>query len=169
MSKKEQYSGDTKVDQRPDIVGDTDLKERESDIIQVEKSVHSKEYLDELKFNDDPVEIRLEPSSDANAPTSVPVWVNGRGAEVLMKNGRWMTITYLPVGIPLVTKRKYVAGLVNAKLDKIHTEYTIPSKPDEEIENKVKTFTSAYHSFSILHDPSPRGSAWLTEMLRRRA
>jgi len=59
------HSSDVKIEQKPDIVA-TSHKDRETDIIKADKHQFSKEYLDELAFNEEPVTIRLEPGSTAS-------------------------------------------------------------------------------------------------------
>ena len=159
-----------KIEQKPDIPispvkpdGTTAVLEREPEIVRAEQ-LPSGDYGDELAFNEEPITIRLEPTAEKNAPTSFPIWVNGKGAEVF-QNGRWDEIAYLPVGKVLITKRKYVEVIIRAKLDAVHTEVSDPES--ENPRNVVKRFTSAVHSLSILEDRNPRGVAWLTELRRR--
>jgi hypothetical protein len=113
---------------------------------------------------EEPVTIRIEPSSDKNAMGAFPVWVNGRGAEVY-QNGRWDSIAYLPVGQVLVIKRKYLEVIIRAKVDTIHTK--IQEMDSERPNNVINRFTTPVHSFSILEDKNPRGPAWVTELRRR--
>lgn len=157
------HSDDIKIEQKDDLVGDLDLKERDGEVV-VAQQLPKKAYLDELAFNEEPVTIRLEPSADKNAATTFPAWVNGKGAEVL-RDGKWIEIAYLPVGIPLTIKRKYLEVIVRAKIDTIHTEVREPES--ERPNNIVQRFTSAVHSFSVIEDRNPRGAAWLTELRRR--
>ncbi len=161
MARHEMHSSDVAIEQKPTL-GD-DPSEYGGEIIFAQKVIE-KDYADELAFNEEPVTIRLEPSSDENAPTSFPVWCNGKGAEVFQQ-GRWDEIGYLPMGKVLVVKRKVVAIIANAKLDKIRTEIT--DQESERPNNRVRRMTSAAGVFSVLHDPNPRGPAWLTELIRR--
>jgi hypothetical protein len=159
---RELHSSTLTIDQMADLVGDDAIKDREN-IIRVDR-LPNQDYLDELQFNEEPVTIRLEPSTDKNASGWYPVWVNGKGAEVLM-NGRWIEFGYLPVGKTLVVKRKYVEVIIRAKLDTVTTD--VLNRESENPDNIVRRFTSAVHSFSILHDANPLGAAWATELRRR--
>ena len=55
--------------------------------------------------------------------------------------------------------------IVGAKIDNLNTEVT--DKEAEHPVNKIKRFTSALHSFSVVEDKNPRGQAWLEDLLRR--
>ncbi len=165
MPRQELHTDSVKIDQFDDLVGDAALKDRENIVI-ADKPLN-KDYLDELAFNEEPVTIRLEPSTDKNAATWFPIWVNGKGAEVFI-NDKWVAFGYLPVAVPLVVKRKYVEVILRAKIDNVTTE-VLETKTDaaNDRENRVKRFTTAVHSFSILHDKNPLGNAWLNEIRRR--
>lgn len=121
-------------------------------------------YLADLAMNEEPVTIRIEPSSEKNAANSHRVSVNGKGAEILL-NGQWREITFLPVGIPLTVKRKYVGIIVSAKTDTVTTR--IVDMDAERPNNVVDRFTNSVMSFSILEDANPRGAAWVAELRRR--
>ena len=82
MPRHEVHTDSVKIDQFDDLVGDSALKGRENIVI-ADKPLN-KDYLDELAFNEEPVTIRLEPSTDKNAATWFPIWVNGKGAEVFI-------------------------------------------------------------------------------------
>jgi len=154
------HSSTIKIEQKPDIDPDA---ERVGDIVVADKPFDL-DYAEALAFNEEPVTIRLEPSAEKNAATSFPVWVNGKGCEVLM-NGRWLEMIYLPVGVPLTVKRKYLEVIVRTKLD---TLQTLVSEPESETPNNtIRRFTSAVHSFSIIEDKNPQGVAWLSELRRR--
>lgn len=160
MARQELHSSKLEIEQKPPIL---DPSTYEGDIVLTERT-HNQDYLDELAFGEEPVTIRIEPSSDRNAAGAMPIWVNGRGAEVF-QNGRWDVITYLPVGQVLVTKRKYLEVIIRAKVDTIHTK--IQEMDSERPNNVINRFTSPVHSFSIIEDKNPRGAAWVTELRRR--
>lgn len=162
MSRRELNSDDLKTDQRamPASAAERD----EGDVIEVDLSVANTDYQAELAFMEEPVTIRLQPSSDANAVTRFVVYVNGKGAEVF-RNGRWYEIAWLPVGETIVIKRKYLEVIARTKIDTIRTPAleALGDHPD----NRPTRFTSAVHSFSVLEDKSPRGAEWLSEIIRR--
>lgn len=160
MGRKELHSDSVTIEQKPSI---PDHTQYEGDIVLVDKPVN-KDWTDALAFNEEPVTIRIEPSAEKHAASAHPVWVNGKGAEVF-QNGRWDEIGYLPVGLVLITKRKYVAVLASAKFDNISTE--VVEQVNENPNNTIKRLTSRTVSFSVLEDKNPKGAAWLTEMIRR--
>lgn len=153
-----------KIDQKPDISDNP--AEYEGDIVVAGSSVlDDKEYLDQIAFSKEPITIILNPSSEKNAATSFPVWVNGKGAEVLM-NGRWTEMGYLPIGRPITIRRMVLEVIVRAKVDTINTVQS--SDPDSErVDNRVTRFTAPVHSFSVVSNQSPRDAAWLAELATR--
>jgi hypothetical protein len=161
MARQELHS-DTlpKVEQMPPIVNPETY---DGDVVIGEK-IGGADYLDELAFMEEPVTIRLEPSSDKNAAGAFPIWVNGKPAEV-HQNGRWDEIGYLPVGRVLVVRRKVLEIIIRAKIDTVHTQ--IQEMDSERPNNVVQRFTSPVHSFSIIEDRNPRGAAWVAELRRR--
>lgn len=149
-----------KVEQKAPIV---DPSKYEGDIV-VGEQIGNGDYAAELAFMEEPVTIRLEPSSDKNAATAFPIWVNGKPAEVF-QNGRWDEIGYLPVSRVLVIRRKVLEVIIRAKTDTVHTK--VQEMDSDRPNNVVQRFTSPVHSFSILEDKSPRGAAWVAELRRR--
>ena len=162
MARQELHSGTMPIEQRAPILDDPSAYE--GDIVIGEKIGGNTEWLDELLFMEEPVTIRIEPSSDQNAPGAFPVWCNGKMAEVYQA-GRWDEIGYLPVGRVLVIRRKILEIIIRAKIDTIHTK--ILEMDSERPNNAINRFTSPVHSFSIIEDRNPRGAAWVTEIRRR--
>lgn len=160
MARQELHSDSMKIEQHAPI---HDTSAYDGDVILTERT-HNQDYLDELAFMEEPVTIRLEPSAEKNAAGAFPLWVNGKPAEVY-QNGRWDEIGYLPVGVVLVTKRKYLEVIIRAKVDTVHTQ--VQNMDSERPNNVVQRFTSPVHSFSILEDRNPRGTAWVQELRRR--
>jgi len=161
MGRQELHSDKLPIEQRP-IPPDPDTYD--GDVILVDAALATKDYKDALAFMEEPVTIRLEPSADRNAISRFAVWVNGQKAEIF-QNGKWFAIGWLPVGQPIIIKRKYLEVIVRTKLDTVHTEVRNPDS--EHPFNTEQRFTSAVHSFSIIEDKNPKGVAWLTEMRRR--
>lgn len=161
MARQELHS-DTlpKVEQRAPIL---DTSTYAGDIVLTEK-IGDADYISELAFMEEPVTVRIEPSSDRNAAGAFPVWVNGKAAECY-QNGRWDEIGYLPVGRALVVKRKVLEVIIRAKVDTVQTK--ILEMDSERPNNAISRFTSPVHSFSILEDKNPRGAAWVGELRRR--
>lgn len=164
MARREIHSEDIKIEQKSSLIGN-DVTSHDGEIV-IAQNVDPKdtEYQAKLDFNEEPVTIRIEPSSAPHAPNAYPIWVNGKGAEVLV-NGKWMEFIYLPVNQELVIKRKYLAVMVTTKTDTVHTRVQEPDGQDPT--NRIDRLTSAVHTFSIIHDPNPRGPEWLRELRRR--
>lgn len=123
---------------------------------------HNKGLLSELAFMEEPVTIMIEENSSSDHPeTHVPVQVNGRGAEVLM-NGKFVEMTWLPIGVQLTTKRKFVEVLARSKstnIKTVHDDATV-----ERPQNTVRRITKAQYPMSILQDDNPRGREWLARI-----
>lgn len=156
------------IQQSKSINTDTELKEREGEVIEVDQDLMNakahKEQLARLKFMEEPITIYIEPSAEENAATSIPVWVNGRGAEILVED-QWVIFTYLPVETQIVVKRSVVEVLIRTKMTLIETK--VDRNADIGQENKIVKKTRAAYAFTIRHDPNPLGPAWVTELRRR--
>jgi hypothetical protein len=161
---KEMHNSDVKTEQKSDVNLDT-MDRGDSDIVRADEAL-LKDYADALAFMEDPVTIRLTPSTDKNAATAFPAWCNGKKAEVFL-NGRWVETPdgYLPVGVELITKRKYLEIILRAKIDAVQT--IVGDATVEKPMNHVKRSTYPVHSVSIIKDDNPRGAAWATEIIRR--
>jgi hypothetical protein len=155
---RELHSEDIAVEQKSDIINE----QRQPEIVRAEQ-LPSNAYIDELKFNEEPVVIRLEAVSEKNAPTHHHCAVNGIGCEVLV-NGQWVQMPYIPVGQNLTVKRKYIEVLARAKSDQITTKHDDVGA--EYIDNRVVRVTSRTTPFTVIKD-SERGHAWMSEILRR--
>lgn len=162
MSRQELNSDNISIEQPAAIIGD--LIDREPDVIVADPGLMTKDYEDELAFMADWLTIRLEPSGAENAPDTFPVWVNGRGAEVLI-NGRPLIWTHLPVGPEITVRRSVVEIIARSKTMRIQTSHS--GDPFVQLQNKTSRNVSQTQPFSIISDPSPRGRAWAAEMVRR--
>lgn len=163
MARQEFHSYNAPTEQSGPIVGD--LADRQPDIVTADPSLMTKEFEDELAFMSDWLVIRLEPSGAENAPDTFPVWVNGRGAEVLIE-GRPVICTHLPVGPELTVRRSVVEVIARSKTMRVNTDHT--GEPFRQLANTTHRHTSQTQPFSIVQDPSPRGRAWASEMIRRK-
>jgi len=119
-------------------------------------------YMADVLFAEDPVTIRIEPGQGRFAPKIWDCWVNGQGAEQLI-NGQWVKKGWLPVGIPVTTKRKFVEVLLRAKHDNVQTR---TARYEDHEDNIVDRMTSSATPVSIIHDPSPAGRDWIEKILR---
>lgn len=161
MSRQEIHSADTAIDQRAPIL---DPSTYDGDLL-IGERVMNHDYAEALAFNEDPVTIRIEPSTHQNADKFFPVWVNGQGAEIFI-NGRWITTQgYLPVGEPITIRRKVLEVILRAKVDRI--DNLVEGPESDRPNNRITRFTSAVHALSVLQDNNPRGAAWMTAQIRR--
>lgn len=115
-----------------------------------------------LAFNEEPVEIMIYPSAETNAPLVVDCWVNGRGAEIFT-NGKWVQAGCLPVGMNVITRRKYAEVLMRAKRDTISTQHedAVVERP----KNVVNRSSSAVANLQIVRDNNPKGIEWVRRLM----
>lgn len=156
----ELHTADIGIEQKPAIESRDDLA---NEIVAAPPDVLKKEYAEQLAFNEEPVTIRIERSSEKFAPRVVDAWCNGKGAEVLV-NGRWVETSYLPIGVAVTTKRKYVEILARSKLDTINTK--VEDRDSEKPQNLIERSTSSRAPFSVIEDRNPKGAAWLTGLVK---
>lgn len=155
----ETTTADIAIDQRPAI----ESRDEVVTAVAAPEDVLKADYAAALAFNEEPITIRIERSAEKFAPSVVDCWCNGKGAEVLI-GGRWVETAYLPVGVPVTTKRKYVEILARSKIDSVNTK--IEDRESEKPRNLVERFTSSKSPFSVLEDKNPKGAAWLTSLVR---
>lgn len=162
------HSADIPEAQAPGDVSlslDTPLERGES-IIALDKPL-TDEYAKALAMAEDSITILIEPGTEENAPRGIDLWVNGKGAEVMdPANGQWVELRFLPVGGPIVTKRKYVEVLARSKTETVRTKHG--SQNEENPENTLMRTTARRAMFSVLEDKNPMGRAWLTRLMSDR-
>lgn len=152
---------DMKMGKAPSIILQDDKPiNREQIIVPVESPI-AKDYIAQLSFNEEPITIRIERSAEKFAPNTVPCWVNGIGAEVFM-NGKWIQLGYLPVGIMITTKRKYVEVLSRSRHQSVETEV---ERNDDGEKNEIGRSDSQRAPFSVIKDANPAGYDWLTRLM----
>jgi hypothetical protein len=102
-------------------------------------------------FMSEGVVVSVHQTTDENAPPVVGVGCNG--------DVRW-----LPREIPVRIPRRFVEILAKSQERKITTK----SNPDPSADEGMKTTTRQAQSypFSVLHDPHPKGRAWLERITR---
>lgn len=161
MAKAALNTTDIEIEQKASIAED-----RTPEIVKAElTAIGQKDYLERLAMGEDPVVVYIEPSAEENAPHSYYCAVNGVGAECLGPGGLWRPIDWVPTGVKLTMKRKYVEVLVRAKKDKVTTDYG--KVGEDNPHNKIVRTTSAVANIQILEDPNPRGPAYFAELRRR--
>ncbi len=134
------------------------LKES-GDVVLLDGIAVTPDYLDELAFYEEWLEILINPSTHKNAASIFENWSNGQGAEMLI-NGKPVIVRDLPVGIPITVKRKIVEQIIRARVTEVRTIYE--STNVENPRNEIGRVDSRVHSFSILHDPAgEKGREWM--------
>ena len=162
---KELNTGNMHINQRADIDMDESPLLRTGESLEAVSIDLDQAYFEALSFAEEPVCIRLERSSAKNPPKTVPCWVQGKGAEVF-SDGKWWTLGFLPIGQPIITRRKYVEVLARAKVDSIDTQHVDANQAETEyIDNTVRINTSALYPFSMIRDNNPKGADWLTKVM----
>lgn len=132
---------------------------RKGQIILLDGIEVDQEYLDELAFYEEPVTIYINASTHKNAASIFENWSNGIGAEMLI-NGKWTIVRDLPVGQEITIKRKVVEQIIRARVvnvQTVHEDATVASP-----RNQIVRTSSHVHSFSVIHDPSPRSREWMS-------
>lgn len=161
--KKELHTSDVKLGQRDsrriDLLSDT-----QEEIVALADGIGSSEaaYHAALAFMEEPMTIRINVSPEKNPARVVPCWVNGKGAEIFQRE-RWVQNGWLPVGVPVITKRKYVEVLARAKQETVTVR--IVELEGGMKENYADRNPNMRYSFSVIQDNNPVGSDWLSTTL----
>ena len=136
--------------------------------IAIAEKLPAADYLDEIKFNEDPVSVVLTPSQDRNAPKQVYCAVNGKGAEVWdERNKRWIEFKYLPVGRVLTVKRKYIEVLARSRADTFNTREVTPTPLANQDGFALEASTIPTSPITIRHDPAgAKGQEWFSRVMQ---
>lgn len=160
-------TADLPLGQAPDIVLPATGAVPRGESIEVLDKPLDDDYTAMLAMAEDAITIIIEPGTEENAPKVVDCWVNGKGAEVQDQlTGKWMEINCLPIGNPIVTKRKYVEVLARSKITNVKTQHEGATVDNPE--NRVVRNTSRKAVFSVIEDRNPRGREWLTRLIAGR-
>lgn len=128
---------------------------------------HEASYMEALAFNEEPVTVQIHTVTGGSKypETHVPVQVNGRGAEVLYE-GKWLAMGWLPIGIELTIKRKYVEVLARSRPEDIETKH------DESNVEKPRNWQdrkqTQKYPMTIIKD-TQKGHEWLSRLLYNHA
>ena len=144
---RELHSDDLPIRDVPSL--DTD--DRSGDVIVASPDIGS-DYMKELAFMEEYVEIYLNRGREKHAPKFEQVGVNGQ-------------IIWVIVETPVRIKRKFVEVLARSMPMDIRTNAG-ETDGDALTYNKVDRSQSASFSFSVLRDDNPRGPAWLAKVRR---
>jgi hypothetical protein len=158
--RREVHTDDMQLSQKDDLVVSYDdpIERGEGIALAGEYDLIDKEYEAQLAFMEEPVVCQIEVQSRSDSPmTHVPVWVNGTAAEVRI-DGKWIKAGYLPVGMELTLKRKYVEVLARAKPDEISTYHD--DRPEPGVPVRIIRRTSSAYPLTIINDTA-KGYEWL--------
>jgi hypothetical protein len=108
----------------------------------------------EEKFMHDVLKIMIFPTTDPNAPPYAQVNVNGQ-------------MQPIPRSVPVPVYRKHVEVLARMKETRITQDMT-PNPQGEITTDSLRGHTGLAYPFSVVHDPSPKGGAWLANILAER-
>ncbi len=138
------------------LTGDISDLDRTDQVVEpsaIDDATRLKEKAEKLAFMEQKMLILLHESTNPNDSQVVGFAVNGS----------WVYITR---GVKTVVKRKYVERIARCKPHDVKLQ--IVKHADGEVSNgHTKSYACAY-PFSVLHDPHPRGGAWLEAILREK-
>lgn len=103
---------------------------------------------DELAFMEEMVTIEVHESTDPNAENPVQVGINGR-------------MVYIPRGVTVMVRRKYVERLARAKMESYKQALT---EADPVKFNTLAQRVALTYGF-VVHKDTPRGVDWLRHIL----
>lgn len=124
---------------------------REAEAIALPDGPVENDQLKNLAFNEEVMTIRLERSSEKNAPHFHDFHVNG-------------VTEWVPVGQPYKIKRKFVEVIARSQPYDVQTE--VIEEPGRDPFNRVIRNSRSKYPFSVIHDPNPKGFAWLTNIMQ---
>jgi hypothetical protein len=107
--------------------------------------------VDVAKFMEEELTIVIHKSTDKNALERVPVGVNGETA-------------WLPRDTKIRLPRKFVERLARAQEATFRTDDNPDPRMDEG--KIIRRTNGQVFPFAVLHDPNPRGAAWLQRVTR---
>lgn len=167
-AKREVHTGDIKPPEIDPLTGDEITEESRIENATHESIVEASadvSFYDHLAYGEQPVTIRIERSSEKNAPKFADCYVNGRGAEVL-NNSKWMSVGWLPCGIVITTKRKFVEVLMRSRPNDCETE--VVQHDGQDPINKLNFSVRQKFPISIITDKNPidpSGHEWATRIM----
>jgi hypothetical protein len=131
-----------------------------SDIEPVYNLIGASEKAAMLAFNEEEMIIQIHESTDENAEKYVYLAVNGIGPGP-------GNIPWVPRGLPVKMKRKYVEVLCRARPVAYGSVERINALGERYID--YPRTSALRYPFSVIEDSNPRGAAWLKSLLSNRS
>lgn len=155
---KRSYTRQTHSDELPtrpvEAIETGSIADLAADIITSTEDLAAKDYLAELAFMEDKLTIRMHRGREKFSPQFVDFTVEGKTA-------------WVQVETDTLLARKYVEVMARSQpMDIRTTSHKIEDSPDAQTVNKINRSTYSQFSFSVLHDPSAKGGAWLAKVMR---
>lgn len=148
---RENHSADQALRDLPAIDA---LEERDDEIVIADPILAAKDYVEELKFNEDFLTIFLHRGREKFAPQLLDFYVNG-------------LVCWIPVEQRVRVRRKFVEVMARSQPMDVRTEsHMIESSQEAATINRIHRSLSINYSFSVIHDPSPKGAEWLAKIMR---
>ena len=121
--------------------------------VEVVDRVLTTDKIEAEKFMAEKITVMVSETNDDSEDDIVQTWVNGR-------------IQMFLRGTPQVVRRCYVEALARSK----RTTYkqNLDERLGTEKFNTLHPRTALHYPFSVLHDPNPKGAAWLQSVLASR-
>lgn len=134
---------------------DADPADRAGDIILSSDEMLNKDYLDELKFMEEPVTIVLHRGRERFSPNVHDFYVNGKPL-------------WIPVDQPVQIQRKYLEVIARSQPFEVKTLVNKNEHQGEDavVDNFAQRYQSAKYPFSVVKDDNPRGHVWLAKVMR---
>lgn len=131
--------------------------------VEIESNVlhknETEQRLADLAFNEEYLVIQISEGTAENDEKLVPLWVNGEGAG---PNG----IPYIPRGVPVRIKRKFVERLARARPVMYDSKEVTNERGERTYVNPSRT--GLKYPFAVIEDENPKGRAWLQAIIRER-
>jgi len=150
-NRREQNSAEQPLRDLPAIDA---VEDREAEIVVADPSLAAKDYLEELKFNEDLLTIFLHRGREKFAPQLLDFYVNG-------------LVCWIPVEQRVRVRRKFVEVMARSQPMDVRTEsHMVENSQEAATINRIHRSLSINYSFSVIHDPSPKGAEWLAKIMR---
>ena len=163
---RERTTDDIKIEQQAPLNLDnlSSMSDRPAEIVRAEG--FTKEYADQLDFNEQPVTVMISPEGGRNSASWVQAW--SCGTSEYFENGRWVPAFkgYLPTGRRITLKRRLVEVLLRARVTSVSTNHDAKDSQGNPI-NQVIRETAAVNPIQIFNDNGPGAQEWFEKTMGR--